>query len=49
MSVRDIESNIEVASGSLAPSSVGEQIYDDPAYTSNFTAESPMVMFNNAS
>ncbi|XP_045802810.1 uncharacterized protein LOC123896473 [Trifolium pratense] len=51
MSVRDIESNIEVAFGSLAPLSVGEQIYDDPAYTSNsnFTAESPMVMFNNAS
>ncbi|XP_045802809.1 uncharacterized protein LOC123896472 [Trifolium pratense] len=49
MSVRDIESNIKVAFGSSAPLSVGEQIYDVPAYTSNFTAESPMVMFNNAS
>ncbi|KAK2369501.1 putative DUF2921 family protein [Trifolium repens] len=49
MSVRDIESNIKVAFGSSIPLSVGDQIYDVPAYASNLTAESPMVMFNNVS
>lgn len=49
MSVRDRESNIRIASGSSAPLSVGDQVYDDPVTISNSTSETPMVMFNNGS
>jgi len=56
MSVRDRRgSNIRVAFGSSSPLSVGDQVYDfdqnidAPVSISNFTAETPMVMFNNGS
>jgi len=49
MWVRDRESNIIIASGSSAPLSVGDQVYDDPVTITNSTSETPMVMFNNGS